>query len=172
MRKKTIIIILACILLLALGYGVSRKEAGEKADVRYGEDYLDGREKSWEIRDAEGKVLADIKASEDFKLSGQEYGECSITDAKSSLVIGRISVNQGNDLETCVNHLTDGKRHFRQDLATPKGKPYTRISLDGEEYLLAGKGENTLCIRMCNIKKSGMDLKEAGDILISMTDLK
>lgn len=159
------------VFILALG-GIMlvRKQAAKKADIRYGADYIDGRDRIWNLRDTNGNILVRIKAAEGFTLGGQEYGSCSIV--YEDRILGKVTLYQDTAVKDAIRVLAKGKKYICHDEVSPKGKNYKILTVGEEAYALSVKESNTVVVRLLtgNINKAGMTVQDAGGSLADMID--
>lgn len=170
MKKRLLIMALLVLVLAIAGTVVCRKEAAKKADVRYGEDYMDGRDTAWDLRDEDGNTMARIKAAKGYALSGQEYGSCSIVC--KDMILGKVELKKDTGPEDALRLLTNDKKYICHDEKSPKGKTFKLVTVGEEAHVLSENKNNTLVVRLLagNIKKAGMTVEEAGGILIDMIE--
>ena len=170
MKKRMLIMVLSALVLAIAVTVMCKKEAAKKADVRCGEDYMDGRDTAWSLRDTEGKTLVRIKAAKGYNLSGQEYGSCSIVF--KDMILGKVELKKDTGPEDALRLLVNDKKYICHDEKSPKGKTFKLVSVGEEAYVLNENKNNTVVIRLLagNIKKAGMTVEEAGGILIDMID--
>ncbi len=179
MRKSSVIIaIVAAFLVMAVVIVINLAHRGirfSSISSLHGEDYKDGRQKSWKLVDGYDNPVLTISVDRRYILSGQNDFSCEILWKDSGKCYASIEENIGLSQQQAI------EKYRGFDDASIDMKPATTFDYADimvtrdkkvEHYLILGDADNSAQVRLYtdSIKEDKAELSKVTEDIISMLE--